>query len=232
MKNIKFAFLGFSFLLISIILLSLTSCNKKKWTETTDVSISSKLSTNQLIIANNLFEINNLSVNIGEIRFTGSRLQAEDISLHSDDNVLADFNLNENIIDLKVPQGTYENQQIQLNLLSNSVGTIEINGLYFLNNGDTNVVNINLNGSQLVQHNIKDSDGEETILLEKDNPRGVNIEINTEVLFSEINNGLWNAASITSVNGSNTIVVDQLNNQSIYLALLNKIPASFSSQYE
>lgn len=232
MKNIKFAFLGFSFLLISIILLSLTSCNKKKWTETTDVSISSKLSTNQLIIANNLFEINNLSVNIGEIRFTGSRLQAEDISLHSDDNVLADFNLNENIIDLKVPQGTYENQQIQLNLLSNSVGTIEINGLYFLNNGDTNVVNINLNGSQLVQHNIKDSDGEETILLEKDNPRGVNIEINTEFLFSEINNGLWNAASITSVNGSNTIVVDQLNNQSIYLALLNKIPASFSSQYE
>lgn len=232
MKHIKSTYLAIVLIVASIVLLSLTSCSKKKWTETTEVTFRGALTSDQVVLANNPFIFDTLNLNISSLNLTGKRLQAEDVNLIQSANNTLSLNNNSVLSTINIPQGTFEEMNIQYQITPDNDYSFFISGHYYLNSGAVNEVKIKLNLNQFVFHGVNDSDGSSTILLESDNSRNLNIILNTEVLFSEVNNGLWNAANVTSISGANTIQVDVLNNQSIYLAINNQISNAITTQFE
>lgn len=232
MKHLKSTYLGLILILLSIALLSLTSCNKKKWTETTAVTLKSDISESQVILANNPFIFDTLILSINSLNFSGKRLQAEDVNIDKFLSLDVSFINTSTITELMFPQGTYEELNVQYQILPENNCSLFISGEYQLSSSAVNQVKIKLNIDQYLVQQVLDSDNQSTILLEKDNPRSLNVTLDSELLFSDINNGLWNAASVTSINGSNTVQVDELNNQSIYLALTSQLSNSISTKFE
>lgn len=232
MKHLKSTYLGLILILLSIALLSLTSCNKKKWTETTAVTLKSDISESQVILANNPFIFDTLILSINSLNFSGKRLQAEDVNIDKFLSLDVSFINTSTITELMFPQGTYEELNVQYQILPENNCSLFISGEYHLSSSAVNQVKIKLNIDQYLVQQVLDSDNQSTILLEKDNPRSLNVTLDSELLFSDINNGLWNAASVTSINGSNTVQVDELNNQSIYLALTSQLSNSISTKFE
>jgi hypothetical protein len=233
-------------LLLSILVLGVasTSCSKKKWAKTTEVSISSTTSTssNEVIIAGKPFVMDTLTVDFNFAGITGERIQADDISITNSAQFQADY-ISGQVLGastFEIPQGTYDKMELSFELgdyvndpISTNVGsTIHISGQYFLPGSVIYEVDIKLDISSSALVQVLDNDNETRILLEEGVKRSIRLSLNTEELFSEINPGLWNAAAVTSVNGAQTIVVSELNNNSIYLGLLAGFPNSITAKFE
>ena len=232
MKHLKSTYLAIVLIVASAILLSLTSCSKKKWTETTEVSFQGASTSNQVVLANNPFIFDTLNLNISSINITGKRLQANDVNIVKSTSTSLSFNNNSALSSLSIPQGTFEEMNVQYQVSAENDCSFFISGIYYLSNGNTNQIKIKLNLNQFIFQEVIDSDGSSTILLESSIARVLNVQLNPEVLFSDVNNGLWNAASVTSINGANTVQVDELNNQSIYFAISGQISNAITTQFE
>ncbi len=208
-------------LLISVSLV--VGCNKKKWNETFPSAVSYKASSNEVTLAGKPLVIDSLRLNYSDLHLKGERLQGEPIHLIHNNNAVIDF-LNAPVgPSFEVPRGTYTEMTLETSLQTTTEPSLQIYGTYFLQQGDTYPVEISLEINQELIYNVLDVDGETMILIDEDNPKDLTIEMDLEILFSEIIPGLWNAAIVTAQNGSQTIVVDELNNNNIYNGLSSKI---------
>lgn len=217
-------------LIISISLL--VGCNKKKWNETFPSAVSYETSSNEVTLAGKPFIMESLFVNYSDFHLKGERLQGESIHLIQDNSTAIDFINPSGASNFDIPRGTYTKMTLETALQSTNEPGLQIKGVYNLQNGSTYDVDISLDIYEELLYNVLDVDGETTILIDEDHPKNLAIRMDTEILFSEINPGLWNAAAVTSQNGSQTIVVDELNNANINTALKSTIVEALIVEFQ
>lgn len=214
---------------ILFVLLVLDAC-AKKWTKTADTPVHFSATTNELTIAGKTFEIEELKVHFNALSISGERIQAEPIELAYAPNEAINFISDSKSFNWEIPQGTFTSLKLDGNIKTSN--TLVINGVYYFPNGNTYDIQINLDLTDAIHEKVLDSDGSETALVEAKSPKPLSIQLDTEILFSEINPGLWNAAAVTNNNGSETIVVNELNNASLYNALSSKFSESFKVKFQ
>ncbi|GAB5417730.1 MAG: hypothetical protein Crog4KO_25210 [Crocinitomicaceae bacterium] len=201
----------------------LASCNKKKWNETFPSAVSYETSSNEVTLAGKPFVIESLITNYSGLHLKGERLQGESIDLIQANSTVIDFINAPAGPNFEIPRGTYTEMTLETVMQNSTEPSLKITGTYYFPGGTTYSVDISLEINEQLIYDVIDVDGESTILIDEDNPKDLTIYMDIEVLFSEINPGLWNAAAVTSQNGSQTIVVDELNNASIYNGLSSQI---------
>ena len=127
------------------------------------------------------------------------------------------------------------NTMIGVNILESGTtnGTVtDIDGNYSITVADGNAV---LLYSYTGFATVRETVGERTsisLVIEEDSQKSISFTLDTEILFSDLNPGLWNAAAVTNNNGAQTIQVDALNNANIYNAISGKIGESFIVQFQ
>ncbi|MFT5859643.1 MAG: hypothetical protein ACI865_001747 [Flavobacteriaceae bacterium] len=214
--------------------LGFSSCNKKKWAKTADISIVYAATTNTVVIAGKDFVMDELSVSFSKIELSGDRLQADYVSISNaglvDVNFISPDGVGNSLIAL--PQGTFDEMEMPLSIGGNGEQSVRLHGEYFFPNGDIYQIEIALAIDTYELLAVLDNDNETTILIEEGSPRNVKLTMNPQQLFSEVNPGLWNAAAVTSVGGAQTMVVDELNNESVYYALLAGFSTALTAKFE
>lgn len=217
-------FLG-SFL---IALVALTSCekNKQDWSVTENSPVTYTATKSEITIAEKPFVMEHISLGLTDLVLTGDRLQSNSIYLTQPTNGGVNFLNPIGSPSFDIPLGTYPQMQLSTGLLQNDIPSIDITGTYYFPNNTFYEVSIQLDLAENYNIPLKDVDGSSTILIKEEQSKMLLVLLDTEKLFSEINPGLWNAAAVTSQNGSQTIVVDEMNNDNIYNALSSKIGES------
>lgn len=217
----------FTLLTLVVVTLVLAGCNKQDWDVTVQSEVQFKSSSNEVTIAGKPFIMDEITINLSEMKIYGERIQSGPVEVVLLDNGSTDFLSNVNIkpFDLKI--GTYPEMYFSTAVVSNGTPSVTIRGTYYPAVGGPQEVMIDLNIDQDILTQLTDSDGTTTILVEENKNKSISLTLDTDTLFSALNPGLWNAAAVTSNNGSQTIVIDELNNNNIYNAISTKIGESF-----
>ena len=229
MKNSKLIigiFLVFAALLVG--------CSEKKWAKTTDVSISMSSTSNEVTIAGKQFVMDTILLQFTDMGITGDRLQAESVNVQNSTHSSLEFisGVSVGVGIFKIPQGTFEKMEMPVRIGASASSSVYISGVYFLPSSNTYDVLISLDIDSYELLSVVDVDNSSTILLEEGKARVLNLELDVEALFAEVNPGLWTAAAVTNINGSQTIQIDQLNNSSLYFALLAGVSNSLSTKFQ
>lgn len=122
MRNSKIFILHF----ISALVILFSSCEKNKWNKSSSVSFKAIESNIEVEKNKGIIYLNSYQLTFDYIEITGSRLQGEDVNIRIEDTATIDL-INgtiSNELDLKLPQGNYEELKIRF---SNS--TLEKNVL-------------------------------------------------------------------------------------------------------
>ncbi len=206
----------------------LSACTKGQWDVEVPSTTNCSTTTDTIVLAGKDFVLNKLELESNGYTFVGTRLQAGKITQTSTNTFEFDFlsGIMNPTIDLSIKQGTYDKMNLEILIDNLNDNSLELAGTYYLSTGSTYDVDMKFDVPDDIF--IDMLNGQEFVSFSSDESINLNIQINPEVLFQDVNPGLWNAASVTSINGSNTIVVDQLNNQSIYSSIHTNISESIS----
>ena len=201
------------------------SCNKKKWKEVSSTNLEMQVSTLKVEWGNNYLEIDTFQIQMTSLNLTGKRLQAEDINLSNNLSILNTVTTTSStqITQFDIPQGTYE----PLGMGIQFADKISIKGKYYQSNGEIFNVTMNIDNSNYLFTELLNN-GSPSITIDKNNPSTIILTIDSDILFSDLNPGIWNAASVSNVGGSNTIVVSNSNNSTILNQVRSKISSSLN----
>ena len=206
----------------------LSGCTKGQWDVEVPSSTNCSVTTDTIVIAGKNLVFNKLQLESNGYTFTGNRVQAGNITQSSSNTHQFDFinGIMNPTIDLDIKQGTYDQMSLNISIDELNSNSLELEGTYYLATGATYEVDMEFDvPTDVLIDMLKD---QEFVSFSSDESIHINIQFNPEILFQDVNPGLWNAAAVTSINGSNTIVVDQLNNQSIYSSIHTNISESIS----
>ena len=217
---------------LAIIFLMLVSCNKNEFDQLKPSEVSFKVSGNVVVLAGKDFVMNNVTVNLSDLQLEGHRIQGDPVSLSFALPQSINF-LNQNINgNFDFPIGTYTSMVVTSEVHVDGSPSVIIEGIYYKANGDEIEVAIELDVEAEIIASVIDTDGSDVVFIEENLNKQFIFELDVESLFSDINQGLWMAATVTSNNGSETIAVDALHNQNIYDAISGKIVESFNVRFE
>lgn len=190
------------------------------------------VTSDELTIAGKSFIMESVELNLTDLVLFGERLQSDPVSLTQPLNAFTQFINNVNNHHFKIPIGTYTVVKFSTELASLGAPSCTITGKYFSPNGTTYNVDIALKINHDYSIQLQDTDGSSTVLIEGDNKKNLSVALDTQMLFEDINPGLWNAAVVTSNNGAQTIVVDDMNNANIKSALEAKMGTSLVVRFQ
>lgn len=223
MKNNRFR----PFLVVSCVL-ALTACGKKNWKETVATEIHMSIENPSIFFGVNEFHIDTIMIDLQSFVLDGSRIQADNIHLPKSINqqfIATDLDVNL-VTSFDIPQGTYESLQLAANVGS-PTSTIHIIGTYTLANNTVKKVVLNLNYDQyLLQDLVEDSSN--PISIDKDFPGIIDLIIDPNIMFSNLNPSYWSSASSQNVNGQEVITVSNSSNSNMYNAVHSEIGESIS----
>ncbi|MCR9172756.1 MAG: hypothetical protein NXI10_09705 [bacterium] len=223
--------INYTMLSILVIAAMLLGCNKQDWSVTVKSEVRCTTSSNETEIAGKSFVMDQVMINLAEMTITGERIQSDPIEITLYGNEDADFLSPIALHPVDIPIGTYPEMYFSSAVVSNGAPSVNITGTYYLGNGDTYDVVIALDISQDISKQIIDTDGSPTILIEESTQKNLSLTLDTDILFSDINAGLWNAAAVTNNNGAETVQVDLLNNENIYNAISAKLNDALIVQF-
>lgn len=220
--------------ILAMVLVTFIACNKNadKWDETQKAQVKYGISSNEITIAGKSFVMDTIQLELTDLKLTGERLQSDPISLTQTKNITTDFINNSGNEVLEIPCGTYTTMQLNTSLKVNGSPSLRITGTYFFPNNNTYEIQISLDIATNYKISLSDIDGSSTVLIDNDTQKKIQFLLDTDVLFSEVNPGLWNAAAVTSQNGAQTVVVNEINNANVYNALNAKIGAALTAQFQ
>lgn len=221
-----------AYLLLVTFIPLLVACNKTQLDATSTTQVTFESSNNEVIIAGKSFVMDQILISLDDIRIFGESIQQGPVDLKIQGNTNSDFLNSTNGKSVEIPVGTYPEMNFTTAVVSNGAPSVIISGIYYLQNGNTYNVEIALVIDQEISSQLLDTDGSTTILIEEGTAKNISVQLDTEILFSDLIPGLWNAAAVTSNNGSETIQVDALNNTNIYNAISGKIGESFKVKFE
>ncbi|MEW6468339.1 MAG: hypothetical protein AB1458_05405 [Bacteroidota bacterium] len=204
----------------------IASC-EKKWKKPTDVSFGFQLNSNS---GSGLIKFTSGYILLDRIDFDGERKQGSnnvDFSKDYDPNVqidLSTINLSSGIA-FDIPQGTYT--RIDLNVRTeeqqNSMPNLVIYGTYINTINDTLAVQFEFNSGESFEITAQSSSGGNEIVLIEDQPSTTKIVFNPKYWFDVVPQSMLDSANITIVNGVQTIIVSENDNQDIYQLAADRI---------
>lgn len=218
------------YFLLFVSIFAFSACNKKEWKETVNTKVYFKASGTSIYFGANYLEIDTFSISMNNFSMVGNRIQAEDVFLVNPSTVSGSFIDAENQLSLSfdIPQGTYE--QLQLSMQLSGSSSLSIRGTYHLASGATKLVMIDFDEQD---HFVKKilQNGSETVLIDKDSPGSIVLTLDANVLFGDLNPSYWNGAATTVVGGQNAIQISNSENADMHSAIRNKISAALAYDY-
>lgn len=207
-----------------------TACNKKEWKETVNTKVYLNAIGTSIYFGVNYLEIDTFSISMNNFSLVGNRIQAEDIFLVNPATTNGTFVGTNSQLSLSfdIPQGTYE--QLQLSMQLSGSSSLSIRGTYHLASGATKLVLIDFENQDYIVKKILQS-GSETVLIDKDNPGSIVLTLDANVLFADLNPSYWNGASTSVVGGQNAIQISNSQNANMHSLIGNKISASLAYDY-
>ena len=204
------------FYLVICACLLFTSCSRK-WKQPTNCSFTLNYSDDNNSTKNEIYS----SVYFTEsIRFTGAREQAGDVNLSKTIDKQINGN-NDEMVEFDLPQGTYTSLDAHLKLSRNpsSAHTMRINGKHIFSDGSFSNFQFELNSDVVISGPSFDTDGTNSVILNKKVDRNAQIEFDLNSLLDGAPEAYW----VTASSGPGTIVVDSGSNASLYLYIITNI---------
>ncbi len=219
-------------LLLLICIFAVSSCNKDQWKETVETDITLESVNTEVYFGANVLKIDTIIITIETMVLDGDRLQADNI--HLSETIDQEFILVDNSIEtistFSIPQGTYESFQFT-SKIGSSVSSIQIIGTYTKPNNDVKKVVLELDYNEYLLRELVD-ESSDPISVDKDSPGIIQISIDPNIIFSNLNPSFWNAANTSQINGHTGIEISNSANSNIYNQIQPKIGESMSFDFD
>ena len=198
-----------------------TACNK--WKKPTDTMFYMEI--NKTPTVNNQLTFSGGHFIMSKFEFDGRREKGDDVFFSQDfpNGLTIPFDLGNEIteLDFQIPQGSYHRIEIDMRTSSSGVGIL-VEGTYTYNGGGSIPVRFEFDAVE--QFEIEaENDGGGNIILDKDHDSPAKIILDPTHWFSPVPLNWFENATVTNLNGTNTILIDKDINEDIYDVVLDRL---------
>lgn len=216
-------------ILLFLALLYFPSCKKNQLKKPTDVSFKADINRASNSSGSLIFTGGN--INIAEFDIEGKRQQGDDISFSKEfeNGLLINFDPNNSIpeIDFDIPQGIYESLEISFKTFENESDiTITCLGEYTKNSGTIIPLQFEFMSSEYFSISAEDDNGSANVTLDKDTPAIGLIIFDPIYWFEIIPPSSLENASLTELNGIETLLINESANENLYELIVSRIEES------
>ena len=215
-------------LLIALLVVFSISCKKsKKWKIPTDVKFKMDINRSTALNGNLVWTSGNIMV--ANFTFDGKRDRGGDVYFTKDYssglNIFFDPNNTVSEWNFDIPQGTYSQIKVSYKTHGNSSDKhIVVTGT-FTNTVNSNVypVKFEFEAEEFYSVVAKTSSGNQQIVLNKDVASTATIKADPVYWFQTVTTSMMDNATLTTVNGNPTIVINDATNGNIYDAVKDRM---------
>ena len=213
------------FFCFTLSLFIFTSCGKK-WKKPTDVSFKFQLNNNS---SAGLVKFTGGYYTLNRLKFTGDRKQGThhielDQTFSGNKQALLFQNPTSAGIKFNVPQGTYKNIELEVDIDGNQTGTsLEITGYYINSDDDTCSVIFDFSADDVLNIPASSSNGGTEIILVEDRPSSGTFIINPNYWFAAISHSSLDDASEDLIDNVKTIFINNHENTDIYNLIIGRV---------
>lgn len=221
----------FLFLFVGV---ALIGCKKNQLKKPTDVSF--KLTINKDLSSNGKLVFTSGTFWLSEFDVAGTRQEGDPIAFSKSFPGGLAINFSSNAIselDFDIPQGVYTNLEVEFDALESSGGiSLVVNGTY-VNNSMTNIpVRFEFMSAETFAIEGEDYAGSSTIVLDKDVPLSALIELDPIYWFDIVPANMLENATLTDVEGTMTLLINENVNEDIYDLLADRVDESAEAVFQ
>ena len=222
MKKLNYA------LMLMFITLTIVSCSKSEWKKSTEVAFLVDVN-KEASMDGKLFFTEGQIV-LRNITFDGKRIQADDVYFEADFDkglkvALSSTTANSSLV-FDIPQGTYSSVRIDFEAEESDDELIIIKGFYTNSSGIELPIIIELIEIEFYDKIAKTAQGEVEIDLVAGNPKKATIILDPIFWFGTFSLNQLDNAETTLVNGVETILINEENNESLHNIIEDRIGAN------
>jgi hypothetical protein len=204
--------------------IGLTSCQKAELKKPVNVNFSFKMVQEK---SGEGLQMQSGAINLKSFDVIGDRVEGDGIYFERlfEEGLNSDLNGSNEIKDLgfDLPQGDYQDLEIEFeSFAKNSDPSIYLEGKY---RDDSGIVDVNFEITEELMFSVRgyNESADQMILLDKDNPRKVNIEFEIDDWFSLVDEAIWANAEVTQQNGPDLLLISETNNIAIYTLVIDRM---------
>lgn len=192
------------YLLLGILVVLSSSCSKQDWDEESKLSIQIQSDViNQILVNDNYFSTTQANLEISSIVISGKRIQSDDVLIDYSKTVQLDFMNPSNVNHaINIPVGTYEELKATINFTIDS-DLSYISGDVFSNNSqnEPQTLKIAVSFDEIKNISIFGEQDEDVVLIDNQSLK-LNIFLNLQESFENIDESLWNVLMNANQNQS------------------------------
>ncbi|TNE70821.1 MAG: hypothetical protein EP333_09835 [Bacteroidetes bacterium] len=199
----------------------LFSCNK--WKQPTDTRFYCDI--NRAATLDDQLTFTGGQIILSSFVFEGERKKGDDVFFEQQFNngLVVPFDLNNTVQELNfdIPQGVYVRIELVISTTADNE-SITVYGNYQYTSGDYVPFVFVFTDSEEFEVEAENEDGGD-ILLDKDQLSRAKIIIDPSYWFSPVPKSFFEGATLTNINGINTILIDKNSNEDIYDIVLDRL---------
>jgi len=182
------------------------------------------------------FEVNQGTIIIQSLEFDGRRDQGEDyfFTKHFDNSLQAELhngNVNQQV-SFDIPQGVYNRVEIIFSLGQEGENAICLQGCFQRGPLDEVPIVFEYSFTENVRIKAKNKEGNEQIVLKKNNPSTATVLVDIPFMFQLVNPGMVQLAETTMINDEETILINTEKNAYIFNLLATRLEKSMRVIFE
>ena len=233
MRNLFYIFFFVCFVFLS-------SCEKDELTLPVEVSLDFAIKPYHAetgLKASNGFDVNQGAVIIQSLEFDGRRDEGEDYFFTKQFDIplqaqMHNGNVNQQV-SFDIPQGVYKRIELNLSLgLEEGEYAFQLKGTFQRGPLEEIPIVFEYSFNEEVRIRAKNKEGNEQIVLKKDNPSTATILVDVPFMFQLINPGMIQMAETTVIDNNETILINLENNTDIFNLLANRLEKSMRVLFE
>ena len=227
------------FIAILACFVGLTSCEEDELTLPTEVNLAFAMEPYHAetgIKSIYGFDVNEGNITINSLEFDGRRDQGEDyfFTKHFDNVLQAELhsgNVNQEV-SFDIPQGVYNRIELNLSLGTETGTAFRLQGVFQKGPFDEIPLVFEYSFTENVRIRAKNKEGNEQIVLKKDNPSTATILIDVPFMFQLVNPGMVQFAETTPIDGEDVILINIEKNTDIFNLLVTRLEKSMRVNFE
>jgi hypothetical protein len=221
-------------LLIGLLSVFLTSCKKRRLKQPTTVSFN--IDINRSTSGDGTIVFESGTIFLSSFSVEGERQEGDPIAFAREFNGLAvDFSASSQVSELQfdIPQGVYTELEVSFETFDdNGDYTIVTNGWY-TNTGGTDIpIRFEFSSSETFEITGEDSANSGLIVLEKDIPASALIQLDPIYWFDILTINQLENATLTAINGTPTILINESTNTNLYDLMADRIDDSTEATFD
>ncbi|MEA2105949.1 MAG: hypothetical protein U9P82_04430 [Bacteroidota bacterium] len=232
MKNLLFISIFVCFVLLS-------SCEKDELTLPAEVNLAFSMEPYPAetgLKAGEGFEVNQGTIIIQSLEFDGRRDQGEDyfFTKHFENALQAELHngtVNQQV-SFDIPQGIYNRIEMIFSLGHEGENAICLQGRFQRGPLDEIPIVFEYSFTENVRIKAKNKEGNEQIVLKKNNPSTATVLVDVPFMFQLVNPGMIQLAETTMVNSEETILINTKKNTDIFNLLATRLEKSMRVIFE